>query len=686
MPEYSSTTITPSDGVQVPGMNGSTSGNFLLSALKSYILSEKGLANGLASLDGNGKLLSSQLPDLADDVIVVASYATLPATGTAGKLYITADNNKMYRWDPDLTTPDYVELSVDLSAYATKAELAAEERARESEDSNLKSAISFNTKRIENLEQKSGSVVDVDYPDYSVYGEVPTGKAKNAIASKLRGVTVAWNQLLQNNATKLNTNGVSFTANGDGTISVTGTPSARAYSYSDNPPRIPMQAGHVIFLFVELLSGTIPTGVEFGWSAYNGETYLAGRGLTDRYQLVKMPANTTDLVALLTDITASAVASLAGGSVNFKIASRAYDLTQALGSQVADYLYSIEQATTGAGVALFKALVSAQDESHETGRLVSTVYEAVNSEGKNQIKSATSTGTTSLYQPLINAVVNRWEPSTQYVLSFVASASCKVYVPLTIAGTAQYFNVSAGYNALGFSTKDNVDDINQDTPLVILRLNSSISTGINFSEVQLEKGSTATAYSPFFTDSLLLPTSVTLRGILKVDNNNLVVDGDEYDPETGDIERRYNTKELISSNVSAVSETYTNVVYFRISKMDDYKYQYKYVQDPYLLFSNGLSSGGTGVLDSASNIGKYRTDADMNRIWIGFAVGTTLEQAQAFMNGVNYQYELASPTSDTPLDPVLDPTLATEGGGNLSTTQTNDPAIVSAMEMTYLTL
>ena len=144
MPEYSSTTITPSDGVQVPGMNGSTSGNFLLSALKSYILAEKGLANGLASLDGNGKLTASQLPDLADDVIVVASYASLPATGTAGKIYITADNNKMYRWDPDLTTPDYVELSVDLSAYATKAELSAEESSREAADSNLKSAIDAN--------------------------------------------------------------------------------------------------------------------------------------------------------------------------------------------------------------------------------------------------------------------------------------------------------------------------------------------------------------------------------------------------------------------------------------------------------------------------------------------------------------------------------------------------------------
>ena len=149
MPEYSSTTITPADGVQVPSMNGSTSGNFLLSALKSYILAEKGQANGLASLGSDGKLTAAQLPDLADDVIVVASYAVLPAAGTAGKLYITADNNKMYRWDPDLATPDYVELSVDLSAYATIADL---------QDGTLEPLISTKARKDQN-----GDVIDTTY-------------------------------------------------------------------------------------------------------------------------------------------------------------------------------------------------------------------------------------------------------------------------------------------------------------------------------------------------------------------------------------------------------------------------------------------------------------------------------------------------------------------------------------------
>ena len=202
MPEYSSTTITPSDGVQVPGMNGSTSGNLLLSALRDFILASKGQANGLASLGSDGKLTASQLPDLADDVIVVASYATLPAIGTAGKIYITADNNKMYRWDSDLATPDYVELSVDLSAYATKAELAAEESARESEDSNLKSAIQGNAQRIENLEVAvSGSLVQTN-TDATMANTKTITNANEilpwAILKRVGARAVAWNQIVGN--------------------------------------------------------------------------------------------------------------------------------------------------------------------------------------------------------------------------------------------------------------------------------------------------------------------------------------------------------------------------------------------------------------------------------------------------------------------------------------------------------
>ena len=45
-----------------------------------------------------GKVPSSQLPSYVDDIVEVANYAALPATGETGKIYITLDTNFMYRW------------------------------------------------------------------------------------------------------------------------------------------------------------------------------------------------------------------------------------------------------------------------------------------------------------------------------------------------------------------------------------------------------------------------------------------------------------------------------------------------------------------------------------------------------------------------------------------------------------
>lgn len=280
MPEYSSTTITPADGVKTPAMNGSTSGNYTLSALRDFILASKGQANGLASLDANGKLPSSQLPDLADDVIVVSSYASLPATGTAGKIYITADNNKMYRWNPDLATPDYVELSIDLSeyakivdiqdgniqagvavkafqdamgraiitTYATKAELSAEESSREAADTDLKSAIQGNSQRIENLEVAvSGSLVQTNIlTDPPSMANVRTITNANsilpwAILKRVGARAVAWNQGIHDfsDLTKWDL----FSATIDSSTSDSVTISCSTY-YSNINTELNTQSGH----------------------------------------------------------------------------------------------------------------------------------------------------------------------------------------------------------------------------------------------------------------------------------------------------------------------------------------------------------------------------------------------------------------------------------------------------------
>lgn len=79
--------------------------------------SEKGVANGYAELDGSGKVPSAQLPAFVDDVIEAANFAALPGTGETGKIYVTLDDNKTFRWSGSA----YVEISASLALGETSA-------------------------------------------------------------------------------------------------------------------------------------------------------------------------------------------------------------------------------------------------------------------------------------------------------------------------------------------------------------------------------------------------------------------------------------------------------------------------------------------------------------------------------------------------------------------------------------
>jgi len=83
----------------------------------NYVLaSEKGANSGVATLDATGKVPSSQLPSYVDDVIEAANFAALPAEGEAGKIYVTLDDNKTYRWGGSA----YAEISASVALGETQ--------------------------------------------------------------------------------------------------------------------------------------------------------------------------------------------------------------------------------------------------------------------------------------------------------------------------------------------------------------------------------------------------------------------------------------------------------------------------------------------------------------------------------------------------------------------------------------
>ena len=92
----------------------------LSSAIRAYIDSthstsllktQLGAANGVAPLDSNKLIPSSYLPAYVDDVLEYDNYDSLPASGESGKIYVTLDDGKTYRWGGT----SYAEISASLT-------------------------------------------------------------------------------------------------------------------------------------------------------------------------------------------------------------------------------------------------------------------------------------------------------------------------------------------------------------------------------------------------------------------------------------------------------------------------------------------------------------------------------------------------------------------------------------------
>lgn len=76
-----------------------------------------GQPDGIAGLDSDGKVPSSQLPSYVDDVLEYDNQSAFPKTGESGKIYVAKDTNKTYRWSGSA----YVEISQSLALGETSS-------------------------------------------------------------------------------------------------------------------------------------------------------------------------------------------------------------------------------------------------------------------------------------------------------------------------------------------------------------------------------------------------------------------------------------------------------------------------------------------------------------------------------------------------------------------------------------
>lgn len=132
-------------------------------------------------LDENGHIPSSVLPSYVDDVVEVSNYSNLPEAGETGKIYVTLDNNKTYRWGGT----NYVEISASLAlgetsstAFAGNRGLALETKVGEIENviADLEDQITNAEGSIKTITINNGEAITPDSNkniniDLSAFGE-----------------------------------------------------------------------------------------------------------------------------------------------------------------------------------------------------------------------------------------------------------------------------------------------------------------------------------------------------------------------------------------------------------------------------------------------------------------------------------------------------------------------------------
>ena len=445
------------------------------------------------------------------------------------------------------------------------------------------------------------------------------------LREKIVGGTVAWNQWARSFVKRENVLGVTITPNNTaGSITVTGTATSTNNLYFQNNLNI-------VNNHVYVISGAKTHGIKV--SIYTQTD--TGNGA--------MFKATADSVNVQFTYKFNS-----GDVLNETIYPQIFDLTQMFGSTIADYIYSLEQANAGDGVAWFKSLFPNDYYEYNAGELKSVENVSAHRTGKNLLK--TNDNLSWIPSLTKNAdgsikVVGSRTANGAYAIGTVSLKANKTYVMKASGSADLYFqmlNASSSAVAVAGLNDGTYTPTSDETVTirVFARANISFDTVLY---PQLELGSTATDYEPYGANTYPLDSSLTLRGIPKLDSSNqLYYDGDTYEAD-GTVTRKYGIVDLGTLNWGK-SSTSTDNYWFTAPLTGVKNPTYTTVGNLQCSIYNAVSasSGYTGtsgvsIHNSAKQV--QITDSSKNDM--------TGAQFKTAMSGVMLVYELATPTTES---------------------------------------
>lgn len=346
----------------------------------------------------------------------------------------------------------------------------------------------------------------------------------------LVGGTVAWNQIQQNgnfvNTNNWDVNGSSaFTvANNEGTVTLGDSPSGTLYLRTPISPI----AGHKYLMSAEIKSSDATVVRFMPPDGTPTSTFTISTAYTRCACISAGDASVSYINFLRINQSDPHI----GGCVyNIKDAML-FDLTAMFGTAIADYIYALETATAGAGVAWFKRLFPNDYYAYDAGSLKSVegvsahVMSGKNLWNPNTYETFDIVGDGSTlryghsYPPGTYTVINNTD-TTLYYRKPKADLSSRGTTITINAGNSANVTVDVGYILWVFV--NTVSGVNHDYAVMF--------------------GSDA-EYEPYIAHTYPLDSSLTLRGIPKLDSaNRLYYDGDRYSS-NGTVTRRYGIVDL----------------------------------------------------------------------------------------------------------------------------------------------
>ncbi len=322
-----------------------------------------------------------------------------------------------------------------------------------------------------------------------------------------------------------------------------------------------------------------------------------------------------------------------------------FDLTQMFGSTIADYIYSLERANAGAGVAWFKKLFPKDYYAYNAGELLSVEgLQSHDTVGFNQWDEEWEVGTLNQGVPM---VANNCIRSKNFC-PCIGGSTYYVTCGKTDGGSANRYYVGvywydAGKNYISLAYFNNLTGVAPSNAryFKISTNTSTVVYGATYKNdicINLSNPSRNGEYEPYEKHSYPLDSSLTLRGIPKLDaSKNLYYDGDEYTSD-GKVKRKYGVVDL-------------GTLSWETDISNRFRAQLSGIKNPTTASErqDGLVCARYSPSSSVSLTDM--TDKSMlkydGEIFIKDTAYTDATTFKAAMSGVMLVYELATPTTET---------------------------------------